>query len=130
MTPEGTCPTCGRYLDVPTTPSDGADEEEEKAPWHFKLLVVALVVYLGWRFFEMFFADPRSAAGRHGDLFDCPAWSGTPVPEYCTTPATVKPAAEAPVLTSHSNRRPERIGRLDWKSSTSIVPAGPASRIS
>ncbi len=56
MTPEGTCPTCGRDLDVPTTPSDGADEEEEKAPWHFKLLVVALVVYLGWRFFEMFFA--------------------------------------------------------------------------
>ena len=29
---------------------------DEKAPWHFKLLVVALVVYLGYRFFEMFLA--------------------------------------------------------------------------
>ena len=55
MTPEGTCPTCGRELDVPAKPTDG-DDDEEKAPWHFKLLVVALVVYLGWRFFEMFFA--------------------------------------------------------------------------
>ena len=37
-------------------PTAGATSEDEKAPWHFKLLVVALVVYLGWRFFEMFFA--------------------------------------------------------------------------
>ena len=34
----GTCPTCGRELDPPI-----------KAPWHFKLLVVSMVVYLGWR---------------------------------------------------------------------------------
>jgi hypothetical protein len=54
MTPEGECPTCGRDLEAPA-PTAGA-EGEEKAPWHFKLLVVALVVYLGWRFFEMFFA--------------------------------------------------------------------------
>ncbi len=37
-------------------PSAEAAADDEKAPWHFKLLVVALVVYLGWRFFEMFFA--------------------------------------------------------------------------
>ena len=55
MTPEGTCPTCGRDLEAPA-PTAGADGDDEKAPWHFKLLVVALVVYLGWRFFEMFFA--------------------------------------------------------------------------
>jgi hypothetical protein len=27
---------------------------EERAPWHFKLLVVALVVYLAWRFVQIF----------------------------------------------------------------------------
>lgn len=35
----GTCPTCGRVLD--TSPV--------KAPWHFKLLLGSLTVYLGWR---------------------------------------------------------------------------------
>jgi hypothetical protein len=54
MTPEGQCPTCGHVLDAPERASD--DATDEKAPWHFKLLVVALVVYLGWRFFEMFLA--------------------------------------------------------------------------
>ncbi|MEW6153472.1 MAG: hypothetical protein AB1673_05705 [Actinomycetota bacterium] len=34
----GGCPQCGQELGPPP-----------KAPWHFKLLVVALVVYLGWR---------------------------------------------------------------------------------
>jgi hypothetical protein len=32
------CPTCGREIGPPI-----------KAPWHFKLLVVSVVVYLGWR---------------------------------------------------------------------------------
>ena len=27
---------------------------EETTPWHFKLLVAAVVVYLGWRFIEIF----------------------------------------------------------------------------
>ena len=35
---EGSCPTCGRELEPPV-----------KAPWHFKLLVVSVVIYLGWR---------------------------------------------------------------------------------
>jgi hypothetical protein len=51
MTPEGTCPTCDADLETTATAT-----EEEKAPWHFKLLVVALIVYLGYRFFEMFLA--------------------------------------------------------------------------
>ncbi|MDQ6726582.1 MAG: hypothetical protein M3066_10515 [Actinomycetota bacterium] len=34
-----TCPTCGKVLD--TKPS--------KAPWHFKLLVGSLSIYLSWR---------------------------------------------------------------------------------
>ena len=34
----GECPTCGRVIgDAP------------RAPWHFKLLLAATVVYLGWR---------------------------------------------------------------------------------
>jgi hypothetical protein len=27
--------------------------EDAKAPWHFKLLMVALVIYLGWRFLQL-----------------------------------------------------------------------------
>jgi hypothetical protein len=53
MTPDGRCPTCGRELDAPQRRDDD-DKAVEKAPWHFKLMVVALVVYLVWRFYEMF----------------------------------------------------------------------------
>jgi hypothetical protein len=46
---DGTCPWCGREVDdgkwVATAP--------EKAPWHFKLLLVAVVVYLVWRVIQM-----------------------------------------------------------------------------
>ena len=34
----GGCPTCGAVVGDPP-----------KVPWHFKLLIVATVVYLGWR---------------------------------------------------------------------------------
>jgi hypothetical protein len=54
MTPEGECPTCGADLEAPELAT--TDGEDEKTPWHFKLLVVALVIYLGYRFFEMFIA--------------------------------------------------------------------------
>ena len=39
----GSCPTCGRVLMAPSV---------ARAPWHFKLMVAALVVYLavrGWQ---------------------------------------------------------------------------------
>lgn len=37
----GTCPTCGRTIaDTVETPG---------VPWHFKLLLVAVVLYLGFR---------------------------------------------------------------------------------
>lgn len=40
----GACPKCGNALD------GGVDEEEfVPVPWHFKLLLVATVLYLGWR---------------------------------------------------------------------------------
>jgi hypothetical protein len=55
MTPEGQCPTCGADLEAPEREASDTDEDEG-APWHFKLLVVALVVYLVYRGYEMFFA--------------------------------------------------------------------------
>jgi hypothetical protein len=51
MNDDGTCPTCHRVIDEPAAPGDSS---EEKAPWHFKLMVVALVAYLGWRVVEIF----------------------------------------------------------------------------
>lgn len=37
----GACLECGAVIGEPP-----------KVPWHFKLLVVALVIYLGWRFVQ------------------------------------------------------------------------------
>ncbi len=51
MNEDGTCPTCGELIDAP---HDHDDEVDEKTPWHFKLLVVTLVVYLSWRFYQIF----------------------------------------------------------------------------
>jgi hypothetical protein len=66
----GECPTCGRVIDAPATPrritaknvnirklaagEDPADDEEVKAPWHFKLLMVLLALYLIWRIVDLF----------------------------------------------------------------------------
>ena len=57
MNDDGTCPRCGADLDPPTPPAPASDggEIDEKAPWHFKVMVVALVVYLVYRFGSMFF---------------------------------------------------------------------------
>jgi hypothetical protein len=64
LRPDGTCPTCGRKLELKrplgAPAGDGAGPEAEaateagtevrpSAPWHFKVLLVALIVYLGWR---------------------------------------------------------------------------------
>ncbi len=56
---DGTCPQCGDALQQPDGPtgedaitdSGGGDES---TPWHFKLLVVAVVAYLVWRFADLF----------------------------------------------------------------------------
>lgn len=53
LTTGGACPTCGEDLSEQSDRSRAA-LAEERTPWHFKLLVVALVVYLGWRFVELF----------------------------------------------------------------------------
>jgi hypothetical protein len=41
MAPDGSCPSCGRRIATVEAPP--------RAPWHFKLLVAALIVYLLWR---------------------------------------------------------------------------------
>ena len=54
MTDGGSCPSCGRVLatDTKGVPRINVKElagEDAKAPWHFKLLVVAMILYLCWR---------------------------------------------------------------------------------
>jgi hypothetical protein len=67
MDAEGSCPSCGRVLEAPqpritarnldlkrlAAGAEG-DVESVKAPWHFKLLMVLLVLYLGWRIVDLF----------------------------------------------------------------------------
>jgi len=64
MKSDGSCPTCGRSVDAqkPITAKNvdvkrlaaGDDASEAKAPWHFKLLMVMLAAYLGWRVVQLF----------------------------------------------------------------------------
>lgn len=69
---DGSCPSCGRTVEAPTFASTtprhrritadeldlrrlaAGDHEVPKAPWHFKLLVTALVLYLAWRVVDLF----------------------------------------------------------------------------
>jgi hypothetical protein len=56
---DGTCPSCGRVVDAggghraaPAADDPAVDENVEELgpiPWHLKLLVAALAVYLGFR---------------------------------------------------------------------------------
>jgi hypothetical protein len=50
---DGNCPTCGRPVDKAEL---AADETEREAlppiPWHFKLLVVAVAIYLSYRLYQ------------------------------------------------------------------------------
>lgn len=41
LTDEGACPTCGTTL-----------ETRRPVPWHFKLMILASVIYLGWRAYQ------------------------------------------------------------------------------
>jgi len=56
MNDDGSCPRCGTDLDQPAIAvrTDGEQStEDEKTPWHFKVMIVAIVGYLGWRFIEI-----------------------------------------------------------------------------
>lgn len=79
MREDGSCPSCGRHLEAPTPASTVSSanaaqkdpitaknldikrlaageqaEDDASAPWHFKLLIVLLVVYLAWRIIDLF----------------------------------------------------------------------------
>jgi hypothetical protein len=60
LNPDGSCPKCGRVVATPERPvnSDTIDLHEmagdkAKVPWHFKLMVVALAIYLTYRFVQI-----------------------------------------------------------------------------
>ena len=50
---DGTCPTCGKPVEAPKDESgDARDESADEfpnAPWHFKIAVGAVAIYLGFR---------------------------------------------------------------------------------
>ena len=46
LRPDGSCPACGRTV---AEPGAVATTEMPATPWHFKVLVLAVVLYLGWR---------------------------------------------------------------------------------
>jgi len=69
VTPTGECPRCGASVDPgraraaaddPDAPADevtppaptAAEDAPLPIPWHFKLLVGAIALYLGWRAFQ------------------------------------------------------------------------------
>jgi len=64
LTTEGKCPQCGVEIEVAsingTVTADTLDLKKlagvdgEKLPWHFKLLVGLLCLYLGWRIVQLF----------------------------------------------------------------------------
>ena len=65
MTPEGGCPDCGMQMTVADVhgkvTAQNIDlkqlagvEADESLPWHFKLLVFLLGVYLTWRVIQIF----------------------------------------------------------------------------
>ena len=64
LTTEGKCPQCGEEIEVASikgiVTADTLDLKKlagvdgEKLPWHFKLLVGLLCLYLGWRIVQLF----------------------------------------------------------------------------
>jgi hypothetical protein len=49
---DGTCPTCSRPVgEIEDRAAEVLDDES--TPWHFKLLVGALVIYLGFRLVQV-----------------------------------------------------------------------------
>jgi hypothetical protein len=51
VTTDGSCPTCGKGVDAGRAKS-AEDEPLDPIPWHFKLLLGAIAIYLGYRAFQ------------------------------------------------------------------------------
>jgi hypothetical protein len=49
VAPDGTCVHCGSFI---AEPPPAGEQVAERVPWHFWILVVAVVVYLGWRLIQ------------------------------------------------------------------------------
>jgi len=70
MTDDGACPTCRRPLEAAAVKpkvtaknldlkklaagEDADADDDASAPWHFKLLMVLLALYLTWRIVDLF----------------------------------------------------------------------------
>jgi len=64
MTTHNQCPVCGNSVQIVSLngriKADNLDlkvlagVEDESLPWHFKLLVGLLILYLGWRIVQLF----------------------------------------------------------------------------
>lgn len=54
MNEDGTCPACGRVVEEPAATGSADAGDDESAPWHFKLLVASMAVYLIWRGISIF----------------------------------------------------------------------------
>jgi len=67
MQVDGSCPVCLKPIQLPNIHggltakninikklAQSSDEEDVDIPWHFKLLVGALIVYLSWRVIDLF----------------------------------------------------------------------------
>ena len=67
MLSDGSCPKCLKPVADATINgaltaktinlkqlAQGSSEEDVSVPWHFKLLVGALIVYLSWRVIDLF----------------------------------------------------------------------------
>lgn len=67
MNVDGSCPSCSRPVSTTSVNGSitsnnldlknlarGSNDEDVSVPWHFKLLVGALVMYLTWRLIEVF----------------------------------------------------------------------------
>ena len=62
LNPDGTCPVCGVAVEGAEGAAvegsggaavEGSGEDDYRAPWHFRLMVVATVVYVGWRIVQL-----------------------------------------------------------------------------
>jgi hypothetical protein len=51
---DGSCPKCGDVLHLTESAESTDEAADESTPWHFKLMVVAVVTYLGWRLIDLF----------------------------------------------------------------------------
>ena len=55
VTRDGTCPTCGRPVEIGEVAKAAGEEDEPlpPVPWHLKLLALAVAIYLTYRLIQV-----------------------------------------------------------------------------